>query len=359
MSLDGRIARDSLSCEDREVSVHHAVVSPIGTSAVRHLALTPDGLTTEIEGCRRAQLHALRVAPLATRSGGALRAYDTDRGVLICAVGDRVRMMIDHAGESITLDYDEADELARSVTEACSGNLCHAVAALLRGELPLHCAGVEIGGRQVAVMATSGAGKTTLLWHLLDHGARLVCDDVLVLTRGGQGSGDGVRGPLCGTPTVGMPAKLPEDAIRERGLDWGAARRVLPDEDDWWVPVPDELQAREPLPVSALFVLQPYTDPQPPAAGGAFLLRGGEAIRVLCDNTQGLWAVQSLVDGRRLMGMYDDLLRQAPLFALRYRRQREIIPELARAVRELSSAEPSPITRGPVEDAGKKVAASS
>lgn len=280
-----------------------------------------------------------RLAPLASRGYGALRVHDTNRGILVCSVEDRLRMLIAHDGQSLALDYAEADELARCVAEACRDNLCLSIAALLRGEVPLHCAGVEVAGRQVAIMATSGGGKTTLLWHLLDHGAKLVCDDVLVLTHGGQGPGDGDRRALCGTPTVGQPAKLPEEAIRERDLDWAAARRAFPDQDEWWVPVPDALRATEPTPLAALFVLQPHTGPEPPGAWSWARLVGGEALRVLCDNTQGLWAVHSLVDGKRLLGQYRELLAQAPLYALRYHKRREMIPVLGRAIGELTGRE--------------------
>lgn len=141
----------------------------------------------------------------ASRGHGALRVYDTDRGVLICAADDRLRMLVSRRGRRVTLDYDEADDYARSLAEALRVNLGASVAALLRGEFPLHCAAVEIEGRQVAVMAATGAGKTTLLWHTLDHGARLVCDDVLLLQRGGGSPVIGGRGAatVCASSSRG------------------------------------------------------------------------------------------------------------------------------------------------------------
>lgn len=279
------------------------------------------------------------------RRGGFLRSYETDRGALICA-GRSVRLLVDRTGESITVDCDPADEEACAVAAACASNLCLSIAALFRGDTPLHCAAAEVDGRLVGIMAPSGTGKSTLLWHLLDSGGRLMCDDVLFV-RDQDGS-------LYGAPCLGLMSKLPEAAIRERGIDRSTGRRVLPDEDEWWVPVPRHLQVSGALPLCALFVLQPFTRPEPPGMGAAVALSGGEAVRVLNANTQGLWAVQRQVDGRALLGRYLALLSRTPVYALRYHRLPHVVPDLARTIRQLAlgasapsvpPSEPRPVAR--------------
>jgi len=267
-----------------------------------------------------------RVTWTGRRGGGFLRAYDTDRGALVCA-GESVRMLVEQSGEAITIDYNPGDETSRGIASACASNLGLSIAALFQGDVPLHCASTEIDGQLVGIMAPSGTGKSTLLWNLLDSGARLMSDDVLIVCEH--------AGAMLGTACAGLMSKLSHEAIGERGLDLSAARRVVPDEDEWWVPVPRHLQAPSAMPLTALFVLQPYTRPEPPGMGSAVALTNGEAISVLNGNVQGLWAIQRQVDGRRLLAANMRLLDQIPLYALRYHRLPHVVPDLARTIRQL------------------------
>ncbi|WP_372022709.1 Hpr(Ser) kinase/phosphatase (plasmid) [Tistrella mobilis] len=81
-----------------------------------------------------------------------------------------------------------------------------------RGELPLHAACLlPPGGRSaVAISGASGVGKSTLAAALLDRGWRFVADEVVRVTR----DGDGLPLAWPGTPTVA----LWPDAARMLGL---------------------------------------------------------------------------------------------------------------------------------------------
>jgi hypothetical protein len=81
-----------------------------------------DAIRDCVNGVRN-QSRETRLQQITAFLGRASRcAYDTDLGMLICAVGDRLRMLTAHDDQSVAPDYDEADELARSVAAACRGN---------------------------------------------------------------------------------------------------------------------------------------------------------------------------------------------------------------------------------------------
>ncbi len=64
------------------------------------------------------------------------------------------------------------------------------VAALVlawRGALPMHATAVEINGRAKLICGRSGAGKSTLAAGLVGLGARLISDDLTVVTRSDAG----------------------------------------------------------------------------------------------------------------------------------------------------------------------------
>lgn len=133
-------------------------------------------------------------------------------------------------------------------------------AALVLGGHALHAGAVVIGGEVVAVTGPSGAGKTSLVAALLDHGHRLMCDDILALT--------GVDGAILGHP--GPPVmNLP--AGRHLTADMATIARL---DDETWVAVHG--MATEPAPLRALLLLErraedPLALDRIPAPAGAIL----------------------------------------------------------------------------------------
>jgi len=58
---------------------------------------------------------------------------------------------------------------------------------IVREKEPLHATVVSRGRKAVAFLGDSGFGKTTLASYLLNHGFRLITDDLLVMTRASTG----------------------------------------------------------------------------------------------------------------------------------------------------------------------------
>jgi hypothetical protein len=88
------------------------------------------------------------------------------------------------------------------------------------GRLPLHAAGLALGGRGVLISGTSGAGKSTLTLALVRGGFDFLSDDTVFLTEAtdvaGTGTGTGPTAPwISGFPdevnvTTGTAGMIPE-----------------------------------------------------------------------------------------------------------------------------------------------------
>ncbi len=264
--------------------------------------------------------------------GDYLRAYDVGEGLLICA-GDEVRLWVDNRGRSLTLDFDADDALAMGIVSALTVNLGMALCTFLRGDLPLHAAGVELDGKLIGLSAPSGTGKSTLLWSLLDQGARFAGDDVLPvkITRNG----------VLAFPSVSLPAKLSRQALERRGLDGSALPEVIPGTQEFWLPIEPECRLRELRPLAALCFLHPYRQPEMPGRVAVRQVRGGEAISLLLSNLQGFWAVSGKLAADCLRAQAVALLRSVPLYILEYHRRPDTLPGLIGVLHEVLSGGPA------------------
>lgn len=74
-----------------------------------------------------------------------------------------------------------------------------ALALAWNNRLPLHATAIEWQGRAYLLAGKAGAGKSTLAAELLNHGARLIGDDLTMLDRGGHG---GTFAVLPGRPAM-------------------------------------------------------------------------------------------------------------------------------------------------------------
>jgi hypothetical protein len=106
----------------------------------------------------------------------------------------------------------------------------------------LHGGAVAYGGRAWVVIGASGAGKSSTTRALLERGAKIVSDDMVLL--------DAVRGlALPGAPTLRLWAP-PEAGARESAPIVGL-------EDKRWYRMEDAMGCLEPQPIGAIVVLTP------------------------------------------------------------------------------------------------------
>jgi hypothetical protein len=270
-----------------------------------------------------------RVCWLGRRAGTSLRSYDVGDGVLVC-LADCLRIHVDARGSRVTLAFDPEDDWAAGYARACTINLAVCLCTLLRGGLPLHAAGARVGGKSVGLMARSGTGKSTLLWALVDGGDRFAVDDVLPVRV--------EDGRVMAAPSGGLHAKLSRQALEERGMEAIRYEPMLPDREEFWVPIPPEHRAVDTGPLDALYLLRPGDDPALWGSVRVRRLAAGAALGALMENTQALWAVFPLLDGGQMLRLYDAVIDSVPIYALEYCRRREVLPELVRVIRELTTA---------------------
>lgn len=151
----------------------------------------------------------------------------------------------------------------RVVVEAADGvpdrNICvfllgSAMALVLhqRGHLPLHANAFAVDGGAVAIMGPSGAGKSTLAAFFADRRYALLTDDVCVVRL----DRDGVPIASPGIPRL----RLWRDAVERSGRspgDYSPSFTTAPHRDKFDVPIAADGLALRPVPLRALYVLDP------------------------------------------------------------------------------------------------------
>jgi hypothetical protein len=148
------------------------------------------------------------------------------------------------------------------------GFICHQ-----RGLLPLHASAVAVGDQAIAFCGPPGMGKSTLAAFCVDAGARLVADDVLVVTVDSENR-------VMANP--GMPKlKLWRDALDTLGQPTEGLPRDWARAEKFHVPAGQHI-VTEPVRLSQLFVLDADHDA---ATGVATKLSGAIAVSELIQNT--------------------------------------------------------------------------
>lgn len=236
-------------------------------------------------------------------------------------------MHVDQDGSTITLDFDAANEATLAGARALSTNAGIAICTLLRGDVALHGAGVEVDGRFLGIMAPSGAGKSTMLWALLDAGALFGNDDVIPIQICG--------GEVMAQPSISLHAKLSRVALEKRGENLCEYSEWVPGTDEFWVPIEAERRVQKARPLAALFVLRPGFGAELSDQVRIHRAAGGMALSLLMENTQGLMAASQQVDTKRLLSHYVDLIKTVPLYVLEYHKCMEALPALVSAMRDL------------------------
>jgi len=160
------------------------------------------------------------------------------------------------------------------------GLLCHQ-----RGLLVLHASAVAIAGEAVAFAGDQGAGKSTLTAHCVSAGARLVADDLLVVS---------LRPDQRPMAHPGVPGiKLWRDALAELGKSTDGLAPAWARAEKYHVPFAAEA-VEAPVPLARICVL---ADDDAARDGRATRLRGSEAVSNLIAHTyRGEYL--GVVDGR-------------------------------------------------------------
>jgi hypothetical protein len=201
----------------------------------------------------------------------------------------------------------------------------HLLAA--EGQLVIHASAVAIDGAAVAFIGASGAGKSSLAAGCVQHGARLLADDFLLLreTDGGFAA------------TVAYPSlRLWPDAAEH----FAARADALPTVNGYsdkrrWAVAPDG-PAEATLPLRAIVILG---DP-PPANGPACLVsevRGADAFALLY--RQGFRIARSDRESQQAdLARFTHLARTVPMLQLEHRREFAAMAEVQAGIRDALSA---------------------
>lgn len=277
--------------------------------------------------------HGEEVADLRDAAGGLVYRVERHGGQYLWRYPDLGEFTI--AGDGSTVLWDAADAQTPDMAAALAGPVI-GFALQLQGRTSLHGSAVVVDGHAIGLIAPSGHGKSTLAAALLDRGAALLTDDVLML----RASGDAMRA-LPGASCM----KLWPDALDGVvGLaDWEA----LPRYASWLEKRVLRLDARSSpgrraavcssaQPLGALFVLWPSTPDSPIERTR---LRGRDALMALVAN--GYNAHLLALEPRLLatqLDLFRTVVRDVPVSVLRYPRSFARIGEVADAVVAWGSA---------------------
>ena len=273
------------------------------------------------------------VSDLRDAAGGLVYRVERHGGQYLWRYPDLGEFTI--AADGSTVLWDAADAQAPDMAAALAGPVI-GFALQLQGRTSLHGSAVVVDGHAIGLIAPSGHGKSTLAAALLDRGAALLTDDVLMLRAGG----DAVRalpGPSC--------MKLWPDALDgvvgladwealPRHASWLEKRVLRVDARPAAGRVPGARSSAQPL--GALFVLWPSTADSPIERTR---LRGRDALMALVAN--GYNAHLLALEPRLLavqLDLFRTLVRDVPVSVLRYPRSFARIAGVADAVVAWGSA---------------------
>jgi hypothetical protein len=184
------------------------------------------------------------------------------------------------------------------------GLVCHQ-----RGILPLHASAVAFDGQAIAFCGDPGMGKSTLAAFCVKAGARLVADDVLVVS---------IEGGSYVMANPGMPkVKLWRDALEALGRtteglspDWARSEK-------FHVPA-GHLVVTEPVRLSRIYILDADENA---GAGVITAVSGAEAVPELIQNT---YRREYLDFAHRRAAHFADCIRLSTLTpVVRLRRKRD------------------------------------
>ncbi len=306
---------------------------PTGNLPGSPLPSEGEGLGERARG-ERARPDTARTAPLQVRAASLaavpsiLRkvrrqlAYDVGAGLLI-EPRDGLALLVDYRADTVTIDATEANYAAAS---AWLFNAAFGTRTLLRGGLPVHAAGVEVGGVFVGITAPSGSGKSTLTHYLIRQGvARFGNDDLIPTYADADGGG------VTAYPSVSLYPKIGADITARDGLDTATLIRADSSAalEEYYVPLLPAQRVTEASPMCALFLLAP--DDGADGVTATRLTPDETALRIRAE-MHGLWLIGKYLDGKRIERAAATFAARVPAFVLRYRRDYDALPRLAEII---------------------------
>lgn len=276
---------------------HYRVFGLSLRSAIRLPELTP---------CAEAGSDAVEIilgpVPVLSPGDGRQHWLSPHKDGAVLTVDDVGRFQIRDGREIVVDQHPAASD--RNVRLFLLGS---AMGVLLhqRGLLPLHANAIEVGGRVAAFLGHSGAGKSTLAASFHDAGYRILSDDVCVVMREPEGF---VAQP--GIPRL----RLWRDAVERSGRTTEGHERAFDTLDKYTVRT-DEAAQSGPLPVGAIYLLTRQDEGQPDFE--IRRLSGGEAVRVLIENTYRGAFIETIGDPRRHFEICLQIGREVPVYEMR------------------------------------------
>jgi len=253
--------------------------------------------------------------------------YDVGDGFLIEPHG--LALHIDLKAKVLTVDCGD-EKLAAAAAWAFHAGL--GAATVTRGGVPLHAAGLEIAGRNIALMAASGTGKSTLSWFLLEEGARFGNDDLIPVYLSDAGA--------VAYPSVSLFPKLQREAVDRHGLiaadlrpaDYGSG------EEEYYAPLHPCQRVPGPAPLSAAFLLKPRPADTEGGSVSVRRLPEEDAATTYQNNLHALWLIGKWVSTSRIAALCRSLAAHVPLYEISYPKIYTVLPELSHVLRRTVEA---------------------
>lgn len=278
------------------MSLWHYAVAGLSLEADQPLAyLSARGSATRARGSADVLVRftALDIEPEAR---GWIARQDADWVDL--AISDRLRFRI-RDGARVTVDA-RADISAAEIQTYLFGPVFAALHHQ-RGNPPWHAGAVTLKGGAVAVAGPRGAGKSTTLRALVRGGARLLCDDQMVLCPHGQ------------RVLPGVPAfKLWRESAAHFRDKVAPEGRVAQGVEKFHVPLPGAA-AEAAMPLRAICILGRHDAPEPVCRR----LSAVEAVVALTHVAHHVAAAQAMGRQAAIFQCAARLADRVPVFLLR------------------------------------------
>ena len=144
-----------------------------------------------------------------------------------------------------TITYEVLPGASEETASAFSLGYGMAMLFLQRGRLAVHCSGIVKDGKALMISGRSGAGKSSLTNRFLEHGFRLMADDMMMA---------GIESEKAYAYPAFPYTKLCVDLLERRSIDTESLIQIDEDRNKYLVPYKESFSC-EPEPLAALCVI--------------------------------------------------------------------------------------------------------